>query len=182
MDIISFKNFLKLREWEPNIKIPSEYGVYFIFLKSLRGLPHNRRSEWGPMDKPLYIGKTKDLGRCLHEHFCGSSASSTLRRSVGAMMKDTLPLGASLPTLGSTEFKFEHEKPLSDWFQQNCWFYFEVGKAFYDEEVKKIGEFKPPFNREISKRVKNPNVHPLLDDAIRVCEEEARRNTKNAAI
>ena len=162
-------NYAKAQKWSGKKDVEIGCGIYAIFLESMDKVPETWRPDLERDDKLIYIGVAKkNLANRLYYHFSGSSAQSTLRRSAGAMMRDELQLGRCRRNPKSKHFRFENEKPLSNWFQQYCRFVYICGKDAYDAEAELISRLKPPFNND-----KNPKVHPLLKAALKDCEKAA---------
>src|SRR5271157_4746566 len=79
--------------------LPNKPGVYALFLKSPSALPG---IEVSSADSPLYIGMTRSSLN-LRDHFGHQhSGFSTLRRSLGAILKQQLKLRAIPRAKGSS--------------------------------------------------------------------------------
>ncbi|MFH1731199.1 MAG: GIY-YIG nuclease family protein [Planctomycetota bacterium] len=117
----------KLKKGRKNIKDlrpPNEPGIYAVFA--------TRRTDLGDFPAPagevLYIGSTGDLhGRELSNHCCSKGTGfSTLRRSLGAILKTRLRLTARHRGTGKSKADFYNyrfqdvgEKRLTEWMSDN---------------------------------------------------------------
>ena len=131
-----------------------------------------------PQKELLYIGKLDNLAR--RNHFKRkSSGSSTVRRSLGALLKYELKLDAkSCSAAGSSvngnknyRFEDEGETCLSKWMIKNlkCSIY-ALKRDEQTMETQLIKEFKPPLNL---RGWKNPQKE-MIEKLRTVCEEEAK--------
>jgi len=145
-----FIDYKLAKDWQGSETIPAKPGIYAVFLKTTDHVPEDWRDDLKRPDHLLYIGRSADVKGRLKEHFSGSSsARSTLRRSIGAMMIDVLPLGHCYYTSDAAKnFRFENEKPLSLWIQENCLYNFRINHDAYHDETAFIKNFKPLFIRK----------------------------------
>ena len=99
---------------------PQKFGIYAFFLVPGRSVPGIQQ----PADGPLYIGISGNLAeREFDTHFAaGQSGFSTLRRSLGALLKRQFDLharprgrGASDSNYRCYRFDDDGEKQLSEW-------------------------------------------------------------------
>ena len=133
----------------PRVNSP---GLYALLLESQAALPGFATAPTGL----LYIGQT---GSSLHErnHFCcESSADSSPRRSLGALLKQQLQLQALLRNRGRSKKDFTHyrfsknsEKQLTKWMHNHLTYTYVPVSAV--EEIKHmeqrlIAELLPPLN------------------------------------
>jgi hypothetical protein len=102
------------------LRAPPAPGVYGFYLASRSALPVIS----APGDGPVYLGLSSNLAqREFDTHFqAGQSGFSTLRRSLGALLKDQLDLaaiprgtGASDTNYRNYRFEDEGESRLSEW-------------------------------------------------------------------
>ena len=113
---------------------PTESGIYAFFLSSKSNL-----SDFGRGGQLIYIGIAKKSlhDRDFNQHFkSGRTGSSTLRRSIGAVLKDTLylnaiPRGGANDTKRFDNYKFEEEGILTDWMKENL----EIGYWISDKHL-----------------------------------------------
>ena len=170
----------KTRAAIDQLNIPSGPGVYAIFAKPGAGLSYYRL----PTDDIMYIGVSQDLpSRVGGTHFDSKgSGFSTLRRSIGALLKDKLQLEAIPSGDGGddsdyTQYCFESdgEERLTEWMKDTL----EVGVCplHEDEEGMKaweerlIQQARPVLNLR-----KWPNPYAeFIESLRRKCAEEARR-------
>lgn len=165
------------------LDLPRESGVYAVYL-SERGLLR----PFANLGELLYVGKSESSlrARDLQTHFTtGESGRSTLRRTLGAILKDELSLKCiprkdRNPTCKDFEcyrFRDDGEERLTLWMHTNL----EVGyvlAAPYGIPVKLLedlikGALKPPLNLDPAYRKANPFAATLM--AMRkACVEEAR--------
>jgi len=158
-------------------------GVYWYFLKSGAVLPNV------PVDQTglLYVGKTKTQSK--RNHFRTATPVSTLRRSLGAILKDGLKLEAHCRGLGkkssiedkdATHYRFspQGEGALSKWMEDNLEFSFEILEGgIAERETAEIRQLRPPLNLD---QWQNPN-RELIMNLRKICSDEAKRNSRNRA-
>lgn len=101
---------------------PRVPGLYAFFLSE-----NADKFEYATPGQIMYIGISKDSlhDRDFNQHFkTGKTGSSTLRRSIGAIMKNQLNLTA-IPRGGENDskrfenYKFSEEQKLTDWMVGN---------------------------------------------------------------
>lgn len=159
------------------LQAPSRAGLYAFFLKDsfeINGIPSNS-------DGLVYVGSTSSLAsREYDNHFDSTSTGfSTLRRSIGAILKSELSLtsfprssGASETNVRNYKFNPDGEERLTNWMENNL----EIGVCplndFDTIEKDLIAGLKPvlnltgwdnPFRKEIKAMRK-------------VCADESRKN------
>lgn len=132
-------------------------------------------------DQPLYVGKAeRDLnGRDVRTHFAtGKTGSSTVRRSLAALLQDRLDLVAVPRNLtkpdGSANFGLDSpgDARLSEWMEQHLSLatWVKPENASLDElETVVVGRLRPPLNLD---KVGEPRVR--LRDARKRMAAEAR--------
>jgi hypothetical protein len=114
--------FLKSAAAPSEAPVISSSGVYAVLLRDTASLPGVTPGR----DGLLYVGMTNDgldaRNHFQHEH----SGFSTLRRSIGALLKELLQLqpvprapGASRSNVVNYRFTPEGEKALSGWMERN---------------------------------------------------------------
>lgn len=119
-----YAELLRTRAAIGGLDPPAAPGVYAWFMRCDGRL--------GPFDvasdTPIYIGRTMDLAeRALRNHFkSGSTGWSTLRRTLGAIMKDELALVAIPRSPSRSESNLRHyrfdpvgEAALTAWMRSN---------------------------------------------------------------
>lgn len=165
-----------------DLPVPSQPGLYAIRLKtSLPGFAQS--GQW------IYLGKSESslAGRDISTHFrSGKTGSSTLRRSLGAILKDKLRLTAIPRGNGKTEkdcinYKFTEvgEETLTQWMLNNLdigfWAFNEdlVGEVtLRDIEGQLLEKLGLPLDLDQRTRRNNPNADKLM--ALRlICRLEA---------
>ncbi len=157
------------------LDVGSEPGVYAFFVKYAEAL--------GPFkpdgDGLVYVGLSDDLARReYNDHLRdGATGSSTLRRSIGAILKGPLmltaiPRGRGRSNKDCTHYRFTNdgEHRLTVWMKSNL----EVGVCAVDDpdsaETVLIPMLEPVLNLV---RWKNPAARDLR--ALRkICADEAR--------
>lgn len=159
------------------VAAPHEPGVYAWFLdcpSALPGLPNQGAD-------PVYVGLSSDLAqREFDTHFrSGQSGFSTLRRSLGALLKDELGLSAQPRGTGSSEsnyrcYRFDDagEDRLTGWMHDHL----RVGAHAWSQpaaiEKELIALAQPPLNL-----TGWPNPRAAEIKALRkACVQEARRD------
>ena len=163
-------------------QVPKVLGLYAIFLKTLDEVPSSWRAELSAVSEPFYVGQSIDLDTRLKEHFGDNSATSksTFRRSVAAMMRDTLNLS---PVLDSgSNYWLKEERVLSNWIQKNCvvTFCFKGRQSLNDLETHFIEKLTPRFNIKLTDKRNNPHVHLHLEAARKECRRIGKSNYRNS--
>ena len=158
-------------------------GVYEIFAKDGCSLPGIEL----PPNRLLYIGKSEDFST--REHFiAGRTSKSTLRRSIGAVLKEKLDLKAIPRNQWRNRkdsecycFEGNGEDRLNEWMLSNLAVTLHefVGADGEDDRVKlELKEFekgmlrklhtKPPLN------LVKGNMHkPMVDELRKACRVDA---------
>ena len=105
-------------------RVPPQPGLYAIYGDSQTW--HALRLGEPPDDRPLYVGKAEDslLSRDVGTHFGnGRTGQSTVRRSIAALLRDTLVL-SGMPRNPTKPAYFSNfglsptdDKKLTDWMQ-----------------------------------------------------------------
>jgi hypothetical protein len=159
-----------------DVRAPASPGVYAWFLDdpgAIVALPDQ-------IADPIYVGISDNLARRGDEnHFrTGGSGFSTLRRSIGALLKDELTLSAQPRSPGVSEqnyrcYRFDDlgEQRLTDWMRVHL----RVGVARHPDparvEPELIALARPPLNLT---GWRNPFA-PELKALRKRCADEARR-------
>jgi septum formation protein len=153
-------------------------GLYKFFLADeamLSVIPVNQT-------RLLYVGTTKTEND--RDHFKPNSSNSTLRRTIGAILKCELNLIAYLrgsgqdPVKDSTHYRFtpDGEGRLTNWMKNNLEFSFEIFDGTSDErearETAEIAKQHPPLNLT---QWDNP-IRKSLKHLRNICAQEARQN------
>jgi hypothetical protein len=161
------------------LRAPPAPGVYGFYLTSASAFPVISV----PGDGPLYLGLSSNLAqREFDTHFQpGQSGFSTLRRSLGALLKDQLDLvviprgtGASDTNYRNYRFENEGESRLSEWMRAHLL----VGVHPVDDpralERELIGLARPPLNLTGWANSDAAEIKALR----KACVEEARRTRR----
>ena len=131
----------------------------------------------------IYIGKTKQSAqkRILNTHFkTGRTGSSTLRRSIGAILREQLDLqptqrGSTHSGMRDFTFTMESEKSLTEWMINNLsvsFVEYDFGKRLLNRlENEIIYILNPVLN--IANNPNNKNIY-MIKDLRRKCREIAR--------
>lgn len=147
-----FDAMLRTRARIDDIAFPRAAGVYALFLArggSVGGVPAGREGL-------LYVGTTRSLAqRDALQHFeAGKTGFSTLRRTLGALLKDELslhavPRGPGRSPANTNNFRFDGpgEERLSAWMRR-C---LRLGFATVNDGVASVErglvrELTPPLN------------------------------------
>lgn len=168
--------------------LPNEQGIYTFFVDSTKDL-----GKFGQAKQAIYVGiSEKNLnGRDTETHLkSGQTGWSSLRRSLGAILKSKLNLTAQKrdnnpKKLRADKYRFDElgEERLTKWMTENLILgYWSTNNPLTksklrDLEEQVILELKPTL--DLDKRTKNYN--PLSDklDAFRIiCREEVKSNEK----
>lgn len=157
------------------VEFPDRPAVYGVFVNDPKCLPTPPSQANGF----LYLGKSmspKDRG-----HFnTGKTSSSTLRRTLGALLKQELGLhayarGRALKPIDFTNYRFDEdgEEKLTEWMNANL----KIGFSVVCDDVRKVEKrlipyCEPPLNLT---DWQNPNSE-LIKTLRKICADEARRN------
>lgn len=156
---------------------PARPGVYAYFLTEGAALPRVDAGE----ARLLYVGMSGDLAqREFDTHFAaGQTGFSTLRRSFGAILKETLglqcrPRGTGASPSNYTNYRFDDggEQRLSEWMRAHVLVATHAVDPPKPVEDKLIAAGRPPLNLKGW-----PNPHAAAIRALRKqCADEARRD------
>lgn len=168
---------------------PTSPGIYAFVLAE-----NSTLKQFGTGGRVIYVGIAKDSlkKRDLNTHFkTGKTGHSTLRRSIGAILKQQLKLtvltrnGTTVQTaIDNYKFEPNGDQRLSDWMQSNLkiGYWEDHNKIPYavlrqlEEDLTK--ELKPTLDLDKRTRHYNPLAAEL--DALRIiCKKEAVENVKN---
>jgi hypothetical protein len=160
---------------------PKEPGIYAFKLATNSNL-----GDFGKGGQIIYIGIAKQSlhDRDFNQHFkSGKTGSSTLRRSIGAILKTKLKLTA-IPRGGENDskrydnYKFIEEEPLTNWMIENL----EIGywtpkkpisyKELRDIEKEITIHLKPTLDLDIRTKRLNP-LAKKLDEYRTICKKQA---------
>ncbi|GGP02048.1 hypothetical protein GCM10010992_04870 [Cloacibacterium rupense] len=166
-----------------HITYPDCPGIYAFFLNESSYL-----KEFGKPNQTLYVGIAKNSlkDRDFGNHFNSkSTGSSTLRRSIGAILKEEFSLIAfsrngtnSKRELLNYKFNEEGERLLTDWMTANLIIgYWEDENSISYSELrdweKKVIKFLKP-TLDLDKRTRNYNIFAdKLDGLRQICRAEA---------
>jgi hypothetical protein len=158
---------------------PAEAGVYALFLAPTACLPGVEPPEGGL----LYVGKSRNLAeRDVDTHFAtGHSGFSTVRRSLGALLRVKLdlkpvPRGTSASESNYRNYKFEDdgESRLTDWMRTNLEVAAIAATDYAMLEDALITDLQPVL---CLKGWPNPNAAEIKS-ARKRCVEAARRKSR----
>lgn len=158
------------RQPDGSKKLPNKSGIYAIFLKNGVNLGEIAEGR----GQIIYIGEAKNLN--LRNHFdAKDSGFSTLRRSIGAILKTELDLKAIPRSSGSGKnaFKFNSvsERKISAWMHQNLESSFALIKVGYKElEKELVGLAEPLLNLTLWDNLDKTKIGELRS----VCRDEAQ--------
>lgn len=170
-------NLNQSRSKPNNLNVKGSPGLYAIFLNDQRKLDPEAEEK----EIVLYVGSSSDLkAREFESHFTSENTGfSTLRRSIGAILKDELNLSAYPRSSGSSEsnirnykFNSDGEDRLTDWMMENL----EIGVCplvnYQDTEKEVINKLQPLLNLT---HWDNPN-RKQIKRLRKECAEEAKNN------
>lgn len=176
------ESFIQTKQFTNGYKnYPTQSGIYAFYLSDSSNL-----FDFGKGGQLVYVGIAKDSlhDRDFNQHFkTGKTGSSTLRRSIGAILKTNLnliaiPRGASNDTKRFENYKFKDDQPLTDWMIANLQIgYWVANKILTYPELRKIEkivpiELKPTLDLDIRTRKFNILADKLV--ALRnICKKEA---------
>lgn len=157
---------------------PKEHGFYAWYFREIpRDVPE--RGCWKHNDLTLlYVGisprsetSQRNLRERIKSHFNGNAYGSTLRFSLGCLLRDDLGITLQ-PTSSKKGLTFgDGEKDLNMWLSQNAFVTWVLSRKPWELEEELIGMFKPPLNI-----LKNDH-HPFsqkLKSIRSACREKAR--------
>ncbi|MDE0308555.1 MAG: hypothetical protein OXI60_01815 [Acidiferrobacterales bacterium] len=173
--IISISDQLsKIRDSVENIPEHLGSGIYAIFAKNLDCLAEFTI----PSSGVIYIGISNRLE--LRNHFKAKySGFSTIRRSIGAILKNELNLSAEPRSKGNSEtnyrdFRFtgNGEKCLSLWMQSNLEYSIvDLEGDLIEIETCLISQNEPPLNLTKYENYQKKRIRHLRNQ----CKEEAKK-------
>ncbi len=156
-----------------SLKAPAEPGVYAVFCSKIEKLGVFSVGEGGL----IYVGASKDLAaREFDQHFSSEGTGiSTLRRSLGAILKGQLELTAIPRSPGSVSssyrFLADGEKRLTQWMKSNL----EVSvcpiEDAVDVETELVRLLRPVLNLTKWENPQRAEIKRLRKD----CADEAQR-------
>ena len=160
---------------------PAKEGIYAIFARPFDALPVADV----PSNGLVYVGRSGNLAeRDFETHFkAGASGFSTLRRSVGALLKDELGLMAIPRGTGSSDtnyrnyrFTEEDENALSEWMAEHL----ELGVAEVLGRSVRLEQELITWLQPVLCLKGWPNSKAAAIMALRAeCVAEARRTSRN---
>ena len=177
MDISEIARVLSRSRVAPSkLRAPRDPGICAVYLRSADALPRISVGD----ECLLFVGCSSDLARREFDtHFGnGQTGFSTLRRSIGALIKDQLrlsaePRGKSNSPSNYANFKFDNEgeRRLTLWMAENLDVSVYEVQADYKELKRRLIEAEcPALNLS---GWKNPN-RALVEQMRKICADEAR--------
>jgi len=159
------------------VSVPEKPGVYAIFLRQGAEFP----IEMTTSDRIIYVGSSINFAvREYTNHFSSTSTGfSTLRRSIGALLKDKLSLTAIPRGSGSAEsnytnYRFEcaGENRLTKWMETNL----EVGVCPVDGDFVLVEQMLVTALEPVLclKGWENPHAK-YIKSSRKTCADEARK-------
>jgi hypothetical protein len=176
------KSFIQTKQFiNGHQNYPTKPGIYAFYLSDNSNL-----LDFGKGGQLIYVGIAKDSlhDRDFNQHFkTGKTGSSTLRRSIGAILKTELnltaiPRGAENDTKRFENYKFKDDQPLTVWMIANLQIGYWVSTNIltYSElrEIKKkvTLDLKPTLDLDIRTKRFNPFGDKLVS-LRNVCRIEA---------
>ncbi len=162
-------------------EMPSKQGIYVIFAKN----PFNLVFTDVCKDQIVYVGESKNLNnRQVKNHFRnGRTGSSTLRRSLGAIFRESFNLkcylrGKKIDKSKGYRFDDKGESRLTKWMIKNLSESFCVtsnSKKTRETIEKKVIACLPKKPILNLKKIKHEHIKQIREMR-KVCREEAKRN------
>ncbi len=161
------------------LKTSSHSGIYLIFHKNIQEIIGEDSNEYNI----VYVGKTKNFSQREYEtHFnSGGSGFSTLRRTIGAVLKEEFKLKAIPRSAGDSEtnwrnykFNFDGEEKITKWMKENLLISVLETNDIDSVETKFIEFVKPIFNLT---GWNNPYAKDIKAKR-KICAEEAKKQLK----
>jgi hypothetical protein len=186
-----YKSFLRTKRMlDAYQAYPKQGGIYALFLVGDADL-----GDFGQSGCLIYIGIAKESlqNRDLRQHFRnGLTGSSTLRRSLGAILKNRLQLiaiprgsGTDSRRFNNYRFSDEGERELTSWMVSNL----ELGYWVPDrpltyqqlrkEEERVTIEFRPTLDLDRRTRNNNPFAD-MLSGLRKICKMEAGQSVTHS--
>ncbi len=170
------------KQFSEHIDYPTTPGIYAFALSD-----HSSLKQFGDGMQIIYVGIAKDSlkKRDLNTHFNDrKTGNSTLRRSIGAVLKSELALMAfsrdgTLKKIAIDNYKFQidGEARLSEWMVRNLriGYWEDKSKMPYSTlrhfEMEVIKEFKPTL--DLDRRTRRLNLFANeLESLRRICKQE----------
>ena len=163
---------------------PNKQGIYAFYLSESANL-----FEFGKEGQLIYLGiSNKSLKqREITEHLkSGATGKSSLRRSLGAILKKrfnltAIPRGGENDTKKFTNYKFIEEVDLTNWMIENLWIsYYAFNLSVENNKIRDLEkhltlQLKPTLDLDIRTRKFNPLAKKII--ALRkLCCLEAEQN------
>ena len=167
--------------------LPESPGLYAVFLIR-RIVDAEALLTAHPVEEPLYVGKAQDSlkGRDFHTHFAdGKTGSSTVRRSLGAILRRELDLGpirrgntGKSQDFSNYRFDTASEAKLSYWMRSNLavgwWRFNGPARGLRESETSVIMSLNPPLNLTHSKNSLVPKIKRLRKKCADLTRPESR--------
>jgi hypothetical protein len=168
--------------------VPAKPGLYAWFFKDIPlQVPVSECITWlgltllyvglSPSEPALSSGKIsqQNLKKRIRNHYRGNAYGSTLRLTLGCLLRETLSI--RLQKVGKNNLHFAYgEKILSDWMAENAFVAWIVQDEPWFLEKCLIEKVKPPLN------LKDNESHPFFSTLSHIrqsCRDEAKRLSDN---
>ena len=148
--------------------IPNAPGNYIICLNANSYLPEIGLTCETNIFNKLVVIYTGIASRSLRtrdyrQHFCGNNAGrSTLRKSIGAMLKYKQIPRDKDPNTGKTKFSESDEIKLSEWMKKNLILFYHQNDCPDSYEEFLIAKLNPPLNLDKNKSIVNQTFRKEL--------------------
>lgn len=148
--------------------IPDTAGNYLICLRSGSKLPQYLNTPILTKHNDLMVIYTGIASKSIRkrdyrQHFRSNNAGmSTLRKSLGVLMKFKLIPRDKNPNSGKTKFCLEDELLLSEWMNNNLLLFYLPNSNFREYEILLINYFNPPLNLKDNKNEINTEFRQEL--------------------
>lgn len=149
--------------------LPDEKGLYLICVSNFNNLPNDLKElEYTYFnDRPvLYLGISGSRGlrkRDYKNHFTGTARNSTLRKSLGSILRYSKEQYDN--DIGTSKYKFcalEEEK-LTEWMKNNLIMHYCVTEGDVENiETELIKQYNPPLNISKNKSQVNKKFRKYL--------------------
>lgn len=183
---------LLTNRFDPSIddisKIPDEPGNYIICMKSESAFPTTAIAPEFCLFDDLKVIYTGIAGKSLRkrdfkQHFKGNNAgASTLRKSLGVLMRYPFIPRDKNPRSKKTKFPIENEIQLTEWMCNNLIMYFYSHEDYKNLELELIKRLNPPLNIKDNKQIINLTFRKKLKEmrstkAIDLCDTPKNKLT-----
>lgn len=181
-----FANYLNFNpDWPNSERIPDKPGNYIVLFKSSVPFPsigYNIKCATYQNMAIVYTGSagTSLNKRIISQHLRGNASLSTLRLSLGCLMRyELIPRDVDNPDNGHIRFSDNDELAISLWMQNNLIFCYLPNDNPEELENQLIKQLNPPLNLQNNRNKINSEFRSALHDLR--CQKPWRNKAKTEA-